>query len=63
MALEKAGVYNHAIIIWHDKPDTEQTWDNCVTPFNKQEKQHLKKLTAGRWQPQSKQSHPDSAQR
>jgi hypothetical protein len=46
MALEKAGVYDHAITIWHDKPENEQIWDSFITHFNKQEKQHLKKLTA-----------------
>jgi hypothetical protein len=46
MALDKSGVYDHAITIWYDKPDVDQTWDNFVIHFNKQEKQRLKKLTA-----------------
>jgi hypothetical protein len=46
MALDKAGVYDHAITIWHDKPDAEQTWDIFIAHFNKQEKQRIKKLTA-----------------
>jgi hypothetical protein len=47
MALKKAGVYDHAITIWHDKPDIEQTRDIFIIHFNKQEKQHVKKLTTG----------------
>ncbi len=34
MALDKAGVYDHAITIWHNKPDIEQTWDIFITHFN-----------------------------
>jgi hypothetical protein len=45
VSLDKAGVYDHAITIWHDKPDIEQTWDIFIAHFNKQEKQCIKKLT------------------
>jgi hypothetical protein len=46
VSLDKAGVYDHAITTWHDKPEIEQTWDIFIAHFNKQEKQRLKKLTA-----------------
>jgi hypothetical protein len=45
-ALNKAGVYDHAIENWYDKPEVDQTWDNFVLHFNKHEKQRLRKLTA-----------------
>jgi hypothetical protein len=45
VALDKAGVYDHAITILHDKSDIEQTWDICIAHFNKQEKQCIKKVT------------------
>jgi hypothetical protein len=38
-ALNKAGVYDHAIKNWYDKPEVDQTWDNFVLHFNKHEKQ------------------------
>jgi hypothetical protein len=45
-ALNKAGVYNHAIGNWYDKPEVDQTLDNFVLRINKHEKQRLRKLTA-----------------
>jgi hypothetical protein len=45
-ALNKAGVYDHAIENWYNKPEADQTWDNFVLYFNKHEKQRLRKLTA-----------------
>jgi hypothetical protein len=45
-ALTKAGVYDHAIENWYNKPEDEQTWETCLLHFNKHEKQRLRKLTA-----------------
>jgi hypothetical protein len=44
-AFRKAGVYDHAITTWEDKPLTDQTWENFHTHFNHHEKTRIKRLT------------------
>jgi hypothetical protein len=45
-ALRKAGVYDHAITAWEDKPIAEQTWAIFQTHFTHHEKTRIKRLTA-----------------
>jgi hypothetical protein len=45
-SLRQAGVYDHAITAWEDKPIAEQTWANFQTHFTHHEKTRLKRLTA-----------------
>jgi hypothetical protein len=46
VALRKAGVYEHAITSWEDKPMADQTWATFQTHFTHHEKTRLKRLTA-----------------
>jgi hypothetical protein len=46
LALQTAGVYEHLIDTWNDKPTTEHTFANFKAHVNLQEKTRLKKLTA-----------------
>jgi hypothetical protein len=45
-ALRKAGVYDHAITAWEDKPIAEQTWAIFQSHFTHHEKTCIKRLTA-----------------
>jgi hypothetical protein len=45
-ALQKAGVYDHAITTWYDKDETDHTWGNFMLHFTKHEKERHRKLTA-----------------
>jgi hypothetical protein len=45
-ALQKAGIYNHAITTWYDKDETDHTWANFMLHFTKHEKERHRKLTA-----------------
>ncbi len=45
-SLRQAGVYDHAITAWEDKPIAQQTWANFQTHFTHHEKTRLKRLTA-----------------
>jgi hypothetical protein len=44
-ALRKAGVYEHAISAWEDKPIAEQTWVIFQTHFIHHEKTRIKRVT------------------
>jgi hypothetical protein len=46
VALQKAGVYSHAITTWYDKDEDDQTWDLFQAHFTKQDKERLCRLTA-----------------
>jgi hypothetical protein len=45
-ALEKAGVYDHPLTIWRDKPDAERTWEKFVPHIERGEKERRRLLTA-----------------
>jgi hypothetical protein len=45
-ALQKAGVYDHAITTWYDKDEIDHTWPNFMLHFTKHEKERHRKLTA-----------------
>jgi hypothetical protein len=45
-ALQKAGVYDHAITTWYDKDTDDHTWPNFILHFNKHEKERHRKMTA-----------------
>jgi hypothetical protein len=45
-ALQKAGVYDHAITTWYDKDTDDHTWANFILHFNKHEKEGHRKMTA-----------------
>jgi hypothetical protein len=45
-ALQKSGVYDHAITPWYDKDATDHTWANFMLHFTKHEKERHRKLTA-----------------
>jgi hypothetical protein len=45
-ALEKAGVYDHLIKTWRDKPEDERIWDNFGTHLENGEKERIRVLTA-----------------
>jgi hypothetical protein len=45
-ALEKAGVYDHPIQMWRDKPDNDRTWANFVPHVERGEKERQRLLTA-----------------
>jgi hypothetical protein len=45
-ALEKAGVYDHPIKTWRDKPEGERIWTNFGPHFEHGEKERIRLLTA-----------------
>jgi hypothetical protein len=45
-ALQKAGVYDHAITTWYDKDTTNHNWATFILHFNKHEKECHRKMTA-----------------
>jgi hypothetical protein len=45
-ALQKAGVYDHAITTWYDKDTADHTWAIFILHFNKHEKERHRKMTA-----------------
>jgi hypothetical protein len=45
-ALEKAGVYDHPIKTWRDKPEGERIWTNFGPHFKHGEKERIHLLTA-----------------
>jgi hypothetical protein len=45
-ALQKAGVYEHAVTTWYNKDEAEHTWPNFMLHFTKDEKEQHRKMTA-----------------
>jgi hypothetical protein len=45
-ALEKAGVYDHPIKTWRDKPEAERIWTTFGSHFEHGEKERIRLLTA-----------------
>jgi hypothetical protein len=45
-ALRQAGVYDHDISRWYDRPEADKTWANFVLHFNHHEKKRKESLTA-----------------